>query len=377
MASILLGDVGGSNIRLALVPASELGHARLPKTRQTTRYRTSDFAHLRDALRRFTAESGAVIASCALCVCGPVREGRAVCLAESMGDGWVLEEADLAAALGAQSPCVVRLLNDFVAVGLAVGLAVGREGEEGRGCGGEGSAARVEVHAGRPSAGGTIAVLGPGTGLGACFGVWLGQAELRILPSEVGESDFVARTEDEWALRAHLSRVLRVDHVKVEHVVSGSGLYRIYNFVRHRRVSARGDGAAGAEDDGGAVEALVRAAGDPSAAVAAHAGGGSLPADADCVAALDMFVDALGSEAANLALRFQAHGGVYIAGGVTAKLAPLLMRGTRLQAAYLSKSRSTEAYRECPLYLIIAEGDDLAMEGTWQFSSGYHKSLDK
>ena len=44
-------------------------------------------------------------------------------------------------------------------------------------------------------------------------------------------------------------------------------------------------------------------------------------ADPDCVKAVDMFVDALGAEAANLALRFQAQGGVFLAGGVTGKRA--------------------------------------------------------
>ena len=61
------------------------------------------------------------------------------------------------------------------------------------------------MHAGVPRSDGTVAVLGPGTGLGSCFGVWVRPPpreaslprpppQLHIFPSEGGESDFVAST---------------------------------------------------------------------------------------------------------------------------------------------------------------------------------------
>ena len=81
-----------------------------------------------------------------------------------------------------------------------------------------------------------------------------------------------------------------------------------------------------------------------------------------------MFVDALGGEAANLALRFQAHGGVYLAGGVTNKLASRLVGSEGLKVAYLGKGKSTEAYRSCPLYVVTVDGDDLAFRGAWAFA---------
>ena len=98
-------------------------------------------------------------------------------------------------------------------------------------------------------------------------------------------------------------------------------------------------------------------------------------ADEYCVAALDFFLHVLGAEAANLALRFQAHGGVFLAGGVMAKLAPCLRaRGgaalARLRQSYLGKGHSVAAYKQCPLYVVGIEGDALAMEGVWAFASG-------
>jgi glucokinase len=211
---LLLGDVGGTNIRFTLVPNSRTGD--LPPETHHARYRTASFAHLREALAKFRREAPTDvgrIAACVLSVCGPVDDGRAICLAESMGaSGWTLEEADLGTSLG----CTVKLLNDFVAVGLAVGSCNWR-------C--DAPAKLLTIHeAHTPPPRRTIAVLGPGTGLGSCYGVWLGaassatgSAELQIFPSEGGESDFVPRSDFEWALRQHLASALGTAHVKVEH----------------------------------------------------------------------------------------------------------------------------------------------------------------
>ena len=94
------------------------------------------FTHLRDALSRFAREkpeSVGPIVTCALSVCGPINDGRAICLTESMGvGGWALEEADLAASLGLGGSGRLRLLNGFVAVGLAVGEVDWRDAPEER-----------------------------------------------------------------------------------------------------------------------------------------------------------------------------------------------------------------------------------------------------
>jgi glucokinase len=229
-ALILIGDLGGTNIRLALYPSSGAARGSRPdKTRFIARYRTADFGHLREALAVFQAEAvqaGAVsagaIEAAAISVCGPVVGGVAICQNETFGpNGWRLEETDLATSLGL-SPDRLRLLNDFVAVGLALPHVPPSH--------------RRIVHAGSPIPGRPIACLGPGTGLGQVFGVFPAPgAPMVVCPSEGGESDFVARTPEEWALRAHIGAALATSHVKVEHVVSGSGIKRAYDFVRVRR----------------------------------------------------------------------------------------------------------------------------------------------
>ena len=105
-SAVLIGDIGGTNIRLVLVPDALCGSR--PRPLHSVRYQTAEFAHLRDALARFVAELPAGLArvtAAALSVCGPVVEGSAICMAESMGaSGWRLDEADLASSLGV-GPC--------------------------------------------------------------------------------------------------------------------------------------------------------------------------------------------------------------------------------------------------------------------------------
>jgi hypothetical protein len=99
-----------------------------------------------------------------------------------------------------------------------------------------------------------------------------------------------------------------------------------------------------------------------------------------------MFLSALGAEAANLALRYQATGGVFLAGGgVTTKLLLGLRKrsevgtsgtsggathfsgaraGGLVAAGYRGKARSWAAYASTvPLIAIATSGDDLAMNG--------------
>ena len=51
-----------------------------------------------------------------------------------------------------------------------------------------------------------------------------------------------------------------------------------------------------------------------------------------CVEALDMFVEAYGAEAGNLALGMVATGGVFIGGGIAPKILPALETGAFLRA---------------------------------------------
>ena len=135
-------------------------------------------------------------------------------------------------------------------------------------------------------------------------------------------SDFVARTSDEWALRQFIAvNAAEAGHVDVEMVISGEGISNIYKWLR----STAEPSSLNLE-----VDAAVMAATEPAAVISQHGGGGgdaqggaqdggaaaaAVAADPLCARAIGMFLAALGTEAGNLAVRYQATGGVFIAGG--------------------------------------------------------------
>jgi glucokinase len=354
---LVIGDLGGTNIRLDIVDATV--PACLPRDRDaphSTRLLTRDFASFEDALRSFTAELPAKIADslcgAAFAVCGPVVDGRAACLAPSMGpNGWSPTSASVAEALGLPLGAA-HLVNDFVAVGLALPTAL-------RAAGGD----LVELYAppapfvrAATTPGSTVAVLGPGTGLGECFGVRQESGDLAVFPSEGGMAEFSPRTEEEWALRAWIAAQQEpsLTQVEIEKVCSGEGLRNVYGYLL-----STGSSVEPVEP----VEPTIGRSSSPAAIVERSRAGDEL-----CERALGLWLAALGSEAANLAVRFQARGGVYIAGGgICSKLAPEIADG-RLRAAYLRSPRLLPIHAHCPLYLLPADGDDLGLDGALAFA---------
>ena len=71
-----------------------------------------------------------------------------------------------------------------------------------------------------------------------------------------------------------------------------------------------------------------------------------------CAATIDCFVSILASEAANLALKFLATGGVYLAGGVAAHTLPLIQKPVFMQR-FKRKGRFTELMERTPIHVVV------------------------
>jgi glucokinase len=158
---------------------------------------------------------------------------------------------------------------------------------------------------------GPIAVVAPGTGLGEAFLISDG-VRYRALASEGGHADFAPTTDEEIELLRFL-RARYGGHVSYERVLSGDGIGDLYDFARTQ-----------AKTPEPAWLAQQIATADRNAAVSKAALAGT---DPTCVHALGLFVEILGAEAGNLALRVMATGGVVIGGGIPAKILPALQAG--------------------------------------------------
>jgi glucokinase len=87
---------------------------------------------------------------------------------------------------------------------------------------------------------------------------------------------------------------------------------------------------------------------DPAAVVSRH---GLARDDTASEAALELFVSVYGAEAGNLALKFLAKGGVYVAGGIAPRIVEKLTDGTFLHA-FRDKPPHTDLLERIPVFVI-------------------------
>ena len=296
---ILAGDVGGTKTQLGLFEHSA---GKLLLVREH-RYATIDFDSLEAVCADFLGVTPAVNAAC-LGVPGPIIDGRA----HATNVPWQLSAASLSRALNGVP---VRLLNDLAAI--AYGMVHLKPAEF-----------EVLHRAEDPPVHGNIAVIAAGTGLGESALVWEGDKYYAVA-SEGGHSDFAPHDAEQIELLRFLAA--EFGHVSYERVLSGPGLWNIYRFLR---------GESGVEEPAWLTAEIT--AGDPSAVVSEAALAGRDPV---CVHALTMFCDIYGSEAANLALKVLALGGVFLGGGIAPKILTMLTSGVFVKG-FLAKGRLNE-----------------------------------
>jgi glucokinase len=183
---------------------------------------------------------------------------------------------------------------------------------------------------------GNAALIAAGTGLGEAL---LHNVNGQFIPaaSEAGHADFSARTPREIALVEELSRIYgRVDN---ERVISGLGLVNLFRFTH------------GTQDLTGACRAIGRDL-DPADLPAAITTAALDHQCEACVEAIEMFVEAYGAEAGNLALRSVATAGVYVGGGIAPKILPALETGLFMEA-FRNKEPMADFLRLLPVKVIL------------------------
>lgn len=311
---LLVGDIGGTKTDLAIVSWQGGPRARLAQRRFVNR----DYQSLEEIVQTFFTDTGLRAVAACFDVAGPVDGGSA----QLTNLPWHLREPDMAEALGMSR---VKIINDLVAMAAAIPLLQPDELDG--------------VQPGEPQAGGAIAVLAPGTGLGEAFLTYDG-AGYQPQPSEGGHAAFAPASDLELELLRYLWG--RFEHVSFERVVSGIGIPNLYEFLRER---------------GGIPESLALAAALASAEertrVIVEAATAAQP-DPLAEATVQLFLHALGTEAANLALKVLATGGIYLAGGLVQRLRDEIP-ASGFREAMLSSGRFRTMMERVPVAIVKGE----------------------
>ena len=195
-----------------------------------------------------------------------------------------------------------------------------------------------DLHAlneGDPNARGNAAIISAGTGLGEAGMFWDGKRH-QTFACEGGHSDFAPQTKVDAELFEWLHD--RFHHVSWEKVLSGPGLYNIYEFLRETR---RGD------EPAAVAEAITK--GDPGVVISEAA---MNKTSLRCEMALDLFVTYYGAEAGNLGLKLMSTGGVYIGGGIAPKILARLEQ-ENFMAAFTGKGRMRYMLTAMPVKVIL------------------------
>lgn len=312
---VLAGDIGGTKTWLRVTEFDASGARNLAEQR----YPSAAYPHLTQMLREFLGSVGSPrIDKACFGVAGPVR-----------GDGlrqsvpvtnlpWQLDSRALADALAIPK---VWLLNDFQAAGYGIEAL--------------GTADLEVLHAGHPEQHASRLVVGAGTGFGMAQLIWQ-RDHYEVLPSESGHAEFAPCDETQVEFSRYLLE--KDGRAFYDQVLSGVGLVNMYNFLLMRQPAA--------------VNALLRqemCEGDPAAAITRFA----LDEDDPLAnAALDFFVSLYGSWTGSLALITQPRGGVYIAGGIAAKINERMKAGGFMRA-FLDKGVMAPVVAAMPVQVVL------------------------
>ncbi|RLJ67827.1 glucokinase [Sulfurisoma sediminicola] len=290
----LAGDIGGTKVLLALVDDSGTIVAE-------RRLASADFSTFDALLGEFRRGNAAALDGGCLAVAGPVADdGRSATITNLP---WIIDAAALERefAIAAGS---LRLVNDFA--GAAMGVAV------------VGPDDLVTIQAGEPDPAGVKLVVGAGTGLGMAV-LLRSNNGWRVLPSEGGHVGFAPAD----ATQARIWSALTEQHGRVtcERVISGPGLAAIHQVLAGEQLEPAG--------------------------ISERA----LAGDAAARQSVDVFLAAYGAFAGDMAMAVMARGGVYLAGGIAARILPLLQSGNFL-AAFNAKAEHAALVERMAVHVV-------------------------
>jgi glucokinase len=301
-STILVGDVGGTNCRLALAEKTAFGTIEL---HHSERFSVNQYKHFHDVVHEYLISKKVKPKQAAFAFAGPKFDDEI----RMTNVDWMVSENDLIKEFGFSRAVV---LNDFVA--MANGARVIPD---------DGFEILIpgKVNYNKP-----VAVLGPGTGLGvSCI---LPGRPPRIIATEGGHSSFSAQSELELLILKYWQK--KISYVSSEILISGPGLFRIYSAL----CNILGETAVCTREN----EIVAAAEANPNS-VARQS--------------VIVFCNMLATFSGNVAFTTGATGGVVLAGGVTRHISPFIAESNFIKR-FRVRGHGTWFMQEIPVRIIKA-----------------------
>jgi glucokinase len=311
--AVLVGDIGGTNARLAIARVADGGQVTL---QDISVRRTREQSSLAALITAYAAKNGPLPKVSCLAIAGPISNG----VGRVTNAGLSVDAGELERELGLTR---VWVMNDFAALANAVPWLTADE--------------VAAVRAGEAKAGEPISVMGAGTGFGCALLPPCG-GRYGLVATEGGHVSFAPTNETELRLWEWLKQ--REKRVSVESVLSGRGLALLYSAL------CEWDGA---KDKRGPEEISREAARDP---------------DSPSGRAMDLFFNIFGSVAGDVVLVQGALGGAYLGGGIVMKNSEALLR-SRFVERFSAKGVMARYLEKVPVYVIQSEYAALKGAALW------------
>jgi len=309
MSLILVADIGATNARFGTIDLANFSDGKSHyRPGALHRLKCSDYPDISSMIRAYVEISSQLLPHYAcLSVAGPIQQGRV----QMTNLSWEFGIEELRQELGMK---MLDVINDFAALAYATPHL--------------GDDSIKTLRTGRADFEAPILCLGPGTGLGMAFLIPFGSG-WKIVPTEGGHCNFAPGNAQEIAILQYWLE--RQDQVAVEDLISGQGLVRIYQAL----ASLAGQAAQAYEP----VDISLK---------------GQSGVDPLCRKALDQFFAMLGSTVGDRILTSGAQGGVFIGGGIVAKLSGYLPK-TDFLKRYGQKGIMSDYVEHIPLNIIVKD----------------------
>ncbi|MCK4833511.1 MAG: glucokinase [Gammaproteobacteria bacterium] len=308
---IIAADVGGTKTRLVYADAKEPRNVLYE-----ARYLSNEFDSFEPMLQAFINESGSAdtnVGALTLALPGLVSDSSA----RLTNLPWVIEKQKLKDTFGIKE---VYFMNDFQASAFGTGQLLEND--------------MIILNPGALNSdglqkNGTRVAVGAGTGLGVAWAdddIQGGKRAVCTHDTEGGHIDFAPIGDTQIELLKFLQQ--RFEHVSYERILSGNGLVSLYEFCAGKTGTA-----------------------DYSDEITAEWVNNQSKNDEAADRALSLFVQIYGAYIGNIALLFKPDGGIFITGGIAAKILNK-MQSEEFIKAYLNKGRMRALVEQIAVYLV-------------------------
>jgi len=299
---VLIGDIGGTNARFALV---QPGSTILENIQVLA---CSDYPNLEEAMQDYIAANhpGRIEVASIAFAC-PVHND----VIKMTNNHWVFSRSAIKAKLGLK---VFKCINDFTAMALGILHVPGKHLI---------AVGGVSADPDKPRL-----IIGPGTGLGVSAlvktsGAWF------PLSTEGGHVDFAPIDDQQIELYYYLKKQYK--RISVERLLCGEGLVTIYKFL-----SDKNHNRSKYHSPAGITQAALK------------------QRDELALAALALFCEVFGQVCGNAALASGALGGVYICGGIIPRFVDFFV-ASDFRSRFEDKGRMQSYLFPIPVYVVTEQ----------------------